>query len=124
MLSDHVEDAARLLCAARGGAPVHELPPTCRPQSDADAYQIQDAIVRQLGEPIGGWKVGAASANSAAFCAPIWMKMVRPSPAAYDAGELRLIGVVSCRARANHFHPDRGAAQSRRAASSQCSLSI
>src|ERR1700724_1017530 len=93
MLKDHREEAARLLCAARGGAPVHELPPSCRPQSDADAYEVQDAVVRQLGETIGGWKVGAASAASAAFCAPIWMKMIRPSPASYDAGELRLIGI-------------------------------
>lgn len=93
MLSDHVEEAARLLCAARHGPPVHELPQSCRPQSDADAYQIQDSVVRQLGETIGGWKVGAASAASAAFCAPIWMKMIRQSPASYDAGELRLIGI-------------------------------
>ena len=50
-------------------------------------------MVRQLGETIGGWKVGAASAASAAFCAPIWMKMIRPSPASYDARELRLIGI-------------------------------
>src|ERR1700736_3558772 len=93
MLKEHCEEAARLLCAARGGAPVHELPPSCRPQSDADAYEIQDAVVRQLGETIGGWKVGAASAASAAFCAPIWTKMIRPSPASYDARELRLIGI-------------------------------
>ena len=93
MLTDHVEDAARLLCAARHGPPVHELPDSCRPQSDADAYQIQDAVVRQLGETIGGWKVGAGSAESAAFRAPIWMKMIRPSPASYNARELRLIGI-------------------------------
>jgi 2-keto-4-pentenoate hydratase len=93
MLNEHCEEAARLLCGARGGAPVHELPPSCRPQSDADAYQIQDAVVRRLGEAIGGWKVGAGSASSAAFCAPIWMKMIRPSPASYDARELRLIGI-------------------------------
>jgi len=93
MLKEHYEEAARLLCAARGGAPVYELPPRCRPQSDADAYEIQEAVIRQLGEPIGGWKVGAASANSAAFCAPIWMKMIRPSPASYDARELRRIGI-------------------------------
>ena len=93
MLSDHVEDAARLLCAARHGPPVHELPDPYKPQSDADAYQIQDAVVRQLGEPIGGWKVGAGSAASAAFCAPIWMKMIRPSPASYIARELRLVGI-------------------------------
>ncbi len=93
MLKEHCEEAARLLCAARGGAPVHELPPSCRPQSDADAYEVQEAVVRQLGEPIGGWKVGAASAASAAFCAPIWTRMIRPSPASYNTGELRLIGI-------------------------------
>jgi len=93
MLQEHYEAAARLLCAARGGPPLHELPAHCRPQSDGDAYEIQDAVLRQLGMAIGGWKVGAASANSAAFCAPIWTKMVRESPASYEAGELRLIGI-------------------------------
>lgn len=93
MLQDDVEEAARLLCAARGGVPVHELPQSCRPQSDADAYQIQDAVIRQLGEPIGGWKVGAASASSAAFCAPICQGRVRPSPASFSHAELRIIGI-------------------------------
>ena len=93
MLTEHVDEAARHLCAARRGPPLHELPPNCRPQSDADAYQIQEAVVRQLSETIGGWKIGVASAASAAFCAPIWMKMIRPSPASYAAGELRIIGI-------------------------------
>jgi len=93
MLRDHVEEAARLLCAARGGAPVHELPRTCLPQCDADAYEIQDAVIRRLGEAIGGWKVGAASTTSAAFCAPIFAGMIRASPAVYHATELRLIGI-------------------------------
>ena len=93
MLKDQVEEAVRLLCAARRGPPVHELPAQCRPQSDADAYQIQDAVIRQLAETIGGWKVGAASANTAAFCAPICAGMIRPSPASYESGELRIIGI-------------------------------
>ena len=93
MLQDLAEEAARLLCAARGGAPVHELPATCRPESDADAYQIQDAVTRRLGHAIGGWKVGAASPTTAAFCAPIYSNMIRPSPASYHAAELRLIGI-------------------------------
>jgi 2-keto-4-pentenoate hydratase len=93
MLQEHCEEAARLLCAARGGPPLHELPPQCRPQSDDDAYDIQNAVARRLGETIGGWKVGAASAGNAAFCAPIWTKMIRPSPASYEARELRLIGI-------------------------------
>src|SRR5258708_2158277 len=92
MLRDHAEEAARMLCAARGGAPVHELPTSCQPQSDADAYLIQDAVIRQLGEMIGGWKVGAASATTAAFCAPIYTTMIRSSPASYHASELRVIG--------------------------------
>jgi 2-keto-4-pentenoate hydratase len=93
MLRGHAEEAARLLCAARGGAPMHELPPSFRPQSDADAYLIQDAVIQQLGEMIGGWKVGAASATTAAFCAPIYTTMIRPSPASYRASELRIIGI-------------------------------
>lgn len=93
MLTHHAEEAARLLCAARGGSPVHQLPSDCRPQSDGDAYQIQEAVVRQLGEAIGGWKVGSATAATAAFCAPIYARMIRQSPASYDAAELRLIGI-------------------------------
>jgi 2-keto-4-pentenoate hydratase len=93
MLKEQVEEAARLLCAARGGAPVHELPQSCRPQSDADAYQIQDAVTRQLDQLIGGWKVGVASPTTAAFCAPIYASMIRSSPASYQATELRLIGI-------------------------------
>src|SRR5215469_3379546 len=93
MLQDLAEEAALLLCAARGGAPVHELPASCRPQSDRDAYQIQDAVTRRLGHAIGGWKVGAASPTTAAFCAPIYISMIRPSPASFHAAELRLIGI-------------------------------
>ncbi|HEY1433686.1 MAG TPA: 2-keto-4-pentenoate hydratase [Stellaceae bacterium] len=93
MLSEHIDEAARHLCAARGGPPLHELPQNCRPQSDADAYLIQDAVMRRLGETAGGWKIGGASAAGPAFCAPIWMKMIRPSPASYAAGELRIIGI-------------------------------
>lgn len=93
MLADQIEEAARLLCMARHAAPLHELPQSCRPQSDADAYQIQDAVVRQLGETVGGWKIGAASAAAAAFYAPIYTSMIRPSPASYSEAELRLIGI-------------------------------
>ena len=93
MRKEHCEEAARLLCTARGGPPLQELPPHCRPQSDADAYEIQEAVARQLGETIGGWKVGAASAGGVAFSAPIWTKMIRSSPASFEVRELRLIGI-------------------------------
>lgn len=94
MLDHHVQEAARLLCEARAsGRPIEKLPADCEPQSDEDAYQIQDAVVARLGEGVGGWKIGVASEAAAAFCAPILARMIRPSPAAYDAAELRLIGI-------------------------------
>jgi 2-keto-4-pentenoate hydratase len=93
MRPDQVEAAASLLIAARGGEPIVEMPAECRPQSDADAYQIQDAVALRLSEAIGGWKVGAASQATAAFCAPIYERMIRPSPAAYAPSELRLIAI-------------------------------
>ena len=93
MLPDQAEEAARLLCSARSGQPIAELPRSCRPQSDADAYQIQDAVSRRLGEEVGGWKVGASSPTTAAFCAPIYQRMIRVSPASYTGTELRLIGI-------------------------------
>jgi len=93
MLAGQAEEAARLLTGARSGEPLAELPSSCRPQSDADAYQIQDAVARRLGVSVGGWKVGAASPTTAAFCAPIYSRMIRPSPASYSAAELRLIAI-------------------------------
>jgi 2-keto-4-pentenoate hydratase len=123
MLRDQVEEAARLLCAARGGTPAHELPQVCRPQSDADAYLIQDAVARQLGEAIGGWKVGAASPNAAAFCAPIYTRMIRQSPASYGAHELRLIGIEAEIAfRLGHDLPPRATAYDRAEATPGVSL--
>jgi 2-keto-4-pentenoate hydratase len=123
MLQEQVEEAARRLCAARGGTPVHELPADCRPHSDADAYQIQDEVIRQLGEVIGGWKVGAASASIAAFCAPICLRMIRPTPASYGAHELRLIGIEAELAfRLGRNLPARAAAYSRDEVTAAASL--
>jgi 2-keto-4-pentenoate hydratase len=115
MRQDQAEEAARLLCTARrGGEPLTDLPSGCRPQSDADAYQIQDAVIRRLGETIGGWKIGVASATTAAFCAPIFARMIRPSPATYRGAELRLIAIEAEIAfRLGHDQPPRAAAYDR-----------
>ncbi len=94
MLAEYAAEAARLLCEARASArPIDELPAPCRPNSDGDAYQIQDAVIARLGEAVGGWKIGVASEAADGFCAPILARMIRPGPATYTAAELRLIGI-------------------------------
>ena len=94
MRADQAEAAARLLIAVRrGAAPLTEMPPECRPQSDADAYRIQDATLRALGESVGGWKIGVATGATPAFCAPILAPMIRQAPASYSPDEIRLIGI-------------------------------
>jgi 2-keto-4-pentenoate hydratase len=93
MRQEQVEEAARLLAGARGGPPLDGLPAECRPQSVEDAYQIQDAVAHRLGEAVGGWKVGVATAAAPGFCAPIFARLIRSSPAAYTGAEMRLIGI-------------------------------
>ncbi len=92
MTPEQVDEAARALAAARAGQPIAALPDGARPQSEADSYAIQDAVLRRLGERIGGWKVGF-SPEGGIFCAPIFASRVQPSPAALPAGDFHLIGI-------------------------------
>ncbi|MFH6785424.1 MULTISPECIES: 2-keto-4-pentenoate hydratase [Methylobacterium] len=55
--------AAALLDARRSGTRLDALPEGARPGSEAEAYAVQDAVVRALG-PVAGWKVGAPSATA------------------------------------------------------------
>lgn len=67
------DEAAALLLAVRDGRSplLDDLPPALQPQSEADSYAIQRAVVARLG-PIGGWKVGSPAPDSPRFtCAPI-----------------------------------------------------
>lgn len=58
MDDDKVAKAAALLVHAwTTGEPLRELPDNCRPATAAEANAIGDEIVRQLGEPVGGWKI-------------------------------------------------------------------
>ncbi|KMO17815.1 2-keto-4-pentenoate hydratase [Methylobacterium platani] len=54
---------AALLDARRTGTRLDVLPEGARPGSEAQAYAVQDAVVRALG-PVAGWKVGAPSATA------------------------------------------------------------
>jgi len=92
MTPAHVDEAAGALAAARTGQPIAALPEAARPQSEADSYAIQDAVLRHLGERIGGWKVGF-SPQGGIFCAPIYASKVHASPASLPARGFHVIGI-------------------------------
>ncbi len=61
--------------ARRTGLPMEELPLSLRPQSTEEAYAVQEMLAEAYGG-IGGWKVGAASADGEPMFAPmprVWM---------------------------------------------------
>src|SRR6266496_977937 len=92
MTPQHIDEAARALAVARTGQPIAALPEAARPQSEADSYAIQDAVLRRLGERIGGYKVGF-SPEGRVFCAPIYASAVHSSPARLPARGFHLIGI-------------------------------
>jgi 2-keto-4-pentenoate hydratase len=92
MTPEHIDQAARALAAARTGPPIAALPDRARPQSEADSYAIQDAVLRRLGERIGGWKVGF-SPEGGIFCAPIYASRVAASPSSLPAKGFHVIGI-------------------------------
>lgn len=79
------EAAALLVAARRDGQPLADLPPGLQPTTVAQAYAIQDEVLRTHGE-IGGWKVAPADAEPR--CAPIPARHIRSSPASFTAQEL------------------------------------
>ena len=92
MTPEQIDEAARALAAARSGRPIAALPEGARPQSEADSYAIQEAVLRRLGERIGGYKVGF-SPEGGIFCAPIFASKVHASPARLPASGFHLLGI-------------------------------
>ena len=92
MTPEQIEQAAQALATARSGTPIAAIPEAARPQSEADSYAIQDAVMRRLGERAGGWKVGY-SPEGGIFCAPIYASKVHASPASLPASGLHVIGI-------------------------------
>lgn len=92
MTPDQVERAAGALVAARKGSAIAALPDGAIPQSEADSYQVQDAVIAKLGEKIGGWKVGISPLGGH-FAAPIYASTVVPSPASMPAKNFKIIGI-------------------------------
>ena len=85
---DPVASAAVITQAREGRTPRPlDFPAGLRPRDAAEAYAVQDAVVRARG-PIAGWKVGAASPQAQ----PARAAMTRDSvwvPAAGGAAKAR-----------------------------------
>lgn len=92
MTPQQIEQAAQSLATARTGQPIPAIPEVARPRSEADSYQIQDEVMRRLGERAGGWKVGY-SPEGGIFCAPIYASKVFASPASLPATGFHVIGI-------------------------------
>ena len=92
MTPDQIERAASALVAARKGSAIASLPADAIPQSEADSYRVQDAVIAKLGGKIGGWKVGISPLGGH-FAAPIYASTVVPSPASLPARGFKIIGI-------------------------------
>src|ERR1700732_90168 len=92
MSPENIEAAAGALAEARRGQAIAALPDSARPPSEADSYAIQEAVLRRLGERVGGWKVGF-SPEGGVFCAPIYASAVHASPARLPARGFQLLGI-------------------------------
>src|ERR1700749_4350499 len=91
MTPDQIERAANALVATRKSAAIATLPADAIPQSEADAYQVQDGVIAKLGEKIGGWKTGVLPTG--VFVAPIFASGAHTSPAGMPASGLKIIGI-------------------------------
>jgi 2-keto-4-pentenoate hydratase len=70
-----IEAADLLLNARRTGVAIEDLPEALQPKNIDEAYKVQDRIAEAYGE-IGGWKIGAPSAEATPLFAPMplaWM---------------------------------------------------
>jgi 2-keto-4-pentenoate hydratase len=65
-----IQAAAMLLDARRTNTPIDDLPEALRPATLEEAYFIQDRLALAYGE-IGGWKVGAPTADATPMFAPM-----------------------------------------------------
>jgi 2-keto-4-pentenoate hydratase len=93
MLREDIAAAAALLLQARrSGQWLGGLPAALTPKNEAQAYAVQDAVIRHIG-PIGGWKVGARSPEAEPNCAPLARSLIFAQGAAMPAQLLRLRGV-------------------------------
>jgi len=84
--------AALLLEVRRSGVRLRDLPDDACPRSAAEAYEVQDAVLPELGA-VGGWKVGAKSPTAEPTCAPLPATVILPSPQLFPPGAFVLNGI-------------------------------
>ena len=88
--------AARLLLAVRRGAPrLAALPAELAPQTLAEAYAIQHALLDELGSGIAGWKASLSSVEEG-ICAPLAASTVLDAPAYAAMLRPRVMGFAPC----------------------------
>jgi 2-keto-4-pentenoate hydratase len=71
---ERIDQLARMLARARAlgpGARIAELVDDLAPANDDEAYDVQDALLREMNQVVGGWKIGAKSASGPAQGAPL-----------------------------------------------------
>lgn len=87
------EELARLLAGAWREKTQAAVPPALAPQDNADAYRVQQAFLHQLGSPIGGWKVGAKSADGPIQGAPLPQAWIHPDAAMLPRTRFPVLGI-------------------------------
>ncbi len=84
--------AKQIVAAHRGGALLEANKIGGLPQSFADAFAVQSQVMAELGA-VGGYKTSNAAPGDPVVLAPIPADYVRPSPARYEAGAMRRVGI-------------------------------
>ena len=72
--------ARALLAVRRGAARLSALPAELAPQTLAEAYAVQYAMLRELNSSIAGWKASLFDSENG-ICAPLAANAVRDAPA-------------------------------------------
>jgi 2-keto-4-pentenoate hydratase len=93
MNETEVDKAAALLVdARRTRRPLVRLPEDCRPETLDEAFAIEEATVRKLGERIAGWKVALLPDGQLSY-GIILASVVRRSEDVVDARDVPLLGM-------------------------------
>jgi 2-keto-4-pentenoate hydratase len=75
--------AARLIEARHSGLRIASLSAGEAPATADEGYALQEAMLRQLGTAVGGWKAGAASPEAEPQAGPLLVDRLKPSPAQF-----------------------------------------